>query len=92
MSFVRYLLHCVMDFLDVWSGADYNISWISTLVTIILFAITLSMYFFVYWIVVLPKCYRLWLCSILSFLICVAIWGAFILLCIGGEWIIKGVF
>lgn len=92
MSIVRFLIDCVVDFLDAWSGANYELSPISTIVTIILFALALWTYFIVYWKIVSPKCYKLWLCSVLSFLICIAIFGTFILLCMGGEWIVKAVF
>ena len=92
MSIVRFLIDCVVDFLDAWSGANYELSPISTIVTIILFAIALLMYFTVYWKIVSPKCYKLWMCSVLSFLICALICGAFTVLCIVGEWIVTGVF
>ena len=92
MTVVKYLLNSIIAFLDVWSGANYAIGWGSFLLGALLIIVTVFMYALIYWRVVSPKCYSLRLCALLTFLICVAIYGTFILLCIGGEWIIRAVF
>ena len=92
MTIVRYLLRCLVVFFDAWVGNGRDASWLDIGVATVLIFAAFAMYFTLYWKVISPKCYRLWMCTILTFLVCVAIWGAFILLCIGGEWIIRSVF
>lgn len=92
MTVITYLLSCLAEFFDAWVGNGANSDWLSIFIAFILIAITFAMYFHVYWRIVSPKCYKLWLCTVFSFTICVLIWVAFIVLCIGGEWIITAIF
>ena len=92
MTIVKYLFSCLASFLDVWSGNGIEDSWLKSVIGFILIALTFAMYFLIYWRVVSPKCYKLWLCTVLTFLVCVALWIAFILLCVSGEWIVSGIF
>ena len=86
MTIAKYLINCLVAFLDVWSGADYSARWLPGF---ILIAVTVAMYFFIYWNVISPKCYKMWLCSLCTFCVCVAIWCVLIFLCISVEYILK---
>ena len=88
MAFVKYIIDCLVGFLDVWSGSNYDTPWSSIIVAFVFIAITMAMYFLIYWRVISPKCCELWLSSVLTFVICTVIWGLFILLCIGIEWMV----
>lgn len=92
MTIVRYLSRCLSAFFDALVGNGGNASWLDIGVATVLIFAAFAMYFTLYWKVISPKCYRLWMCTILTFFVCVAILGAFILLSIGGEWIIRSVF
>ena len=88
MAFVKYIIDCLVGFLDVWSGSNYDTPWSSIIVAFLFIVITMAMYFLIYWRVISPKCCELWLSSVLTFVICTVIWGLFILLCIGIEWMV----
>ena len=92
MTVIKYILGCFVEFFDAWVGNGSDSSWLSFVVASLVIFATLTIYFLVYWRVVAPKCYKLWLCTVFSFLLCVLIWGAFALLCIGVELLIRGIF
>ena len=91
MTVVKYLLHCLVEFFDALVGKGSENPWLEIAVATIIIAATFYMYFVLYWKVISPKCYKLWLCSVLTFLSCALIWGVFALLCIGGEVLVRGI-
>ena len=91
MTVIKYLLACLVKFFDALVGNGANSDFLSIAVATVIIALTFFIYFHLYWKVISPKCYRPWMCSVLTFLCCVVLWGTFILICVGGEWIIRAI-
>ena len=92
MTIVKYLLQCLFAFFDGLVGNGADASWLNILVGALIICVALGMYFIIYWRVISPRCYKMWLCTVLTFISCVLIWALFILFCIGGEAIIRAIF
>ena len=90
MTIVKYLLHCLVEFFDAMVGKGSGNVWLEIALATIIIAATFCMHFVIYWKIISPKCYKLWLCSVLTFLSCALIWSAFALFCIGGEILVRG--